>query len=166
MMSEEQLQAEFIALLDRCRGSILRLCLIHTNRQPDNVNDLFQDIVYNLWLSFPKLRNRDKANSWVYGVALNTALMHHRTRRKRPDFVEVDNKMLEKLTTSCEDETIDTLYSLIDQLDDDERNLIFLYIDHVPQKEIAAILHTSEVSVNHRINRLKKKLKKLYENEQ
>ena len=161
MTRDEQLQADFRSLLNRCRGSLIRLCLIHTDRQSDNVNDLFQDIAYNLWVSFPKLRDSDSGNSWVYGVALNVVRMHHRSRRCLPDFVDIDNTMIEKLVDAGKDELIETLYRLIDRLDKDDKDLLFLYIDGVPQKEIANIYHISEANVNQKINRLKKKLKKI-----
>lgn len=166
MTNDEQLQADFLRLLERCRGSLIRLCLIHTDRKPDNVKDLFQDIVYNLWLSFPKLREKGSAHSWVYGVALNVAMMHHRSHQKHPDFVDLDENLTEALADNDNDELIETLYHLIDRLDKDDKTLLFFYIDHVPQKEIAAIYHTTEMSINHRINRIKKKLKQMYEHEQ
>lgn len=165
-MNDEQLKADFLSLLDRCRGSLLRLCLIHTDRKPDSVKDLFQDIVYNLWLSFPNLRDKSSAHSWVYGVALNVAMMRHRTHRKQPDFVDLDDNMAEALADNGNDEQVETLYRLIDQLDKDDRALLFFYIDRVPQKDIAAIYHTSEIAINHRINRIKKKLRQMYEQEQ
>lgn len=166
MTSDKQLQNDFLGLLERCRGSIVRLCLIHTNRQPESVKDLFQDIVYNLWVAFPKVRDRGAADSWVYGVALNTARMHRRLRRHSPEFIKLDDAMVENLIDTGEDEAVETLYRLIDRLDDDDKALLFLYIDRVPQKEMAAIFHTTDAAINHRINRLKKKLKKIYENEQ
>lgn len=166
MMSDEQKKAAFQELLTRCRGSLIRLCLIYTDRQPDNVKDLFQDIVYNLWRGFSQLRDSGKAHSWVYSIAVNTARMHHRTRQRQPDFVEFDEATIATLIDSGEDEMIDTLYRLIDLLDDDERSLIFLYLDRVPLKDMARILHTTETAVKHKINRLKKKLKKMHEYEQ
>ena len=165
MVTDEQLQNEFMELVTRCRGSIIRLCLIYTDRQPDNVNDLFQDIVYNLWRAFPNLRRRDSAHNWVYSVAIRVARMHHRSRRNKPRYVDLDYATLASLIDDGEDEMLAILYSLIDRLDNDDKTLLFLYIDRVPQKEIAAIYHTSEMSVNHKINRLKKKLKKMHEDE-
>ncbi len=164
MMSDKQLQADFLELVNRCRGSIIRVCLIYTDRRPENVKDLFQDIVYDLWRGFPQLRDRSKAHSWVYSSALNTARMHHRTRQRQPDFVELDDATINSYIEQGLDEPTEILYRLIGLLDKDDQELILLYIDRVPQKKIAHIYHTTVLNINKRISRIKKKLKKMYEN--
>lgn len=151
-------------LLEQCHSSILKLCLFHTNRQPDNVKDLYQEIVYNLWRSYPKVRNAGSQTAWVYRVALNTAYMQHRVRRRAPRFISLDDTVYEQVADSNGDEMLDRLYHLIDKLDKEEQTILFLYLDRFPQHDMAEILQTTEAAVNHKINRLKQKLKTLNKN--
>lgn len=164
-MANQKRQTEFLLLLDRCQGTIMRLCLVHTDRQPENVKDLYQDIVCNLWESYPRIRHKKNIRTWVYRVALYTAYMHHRSKKRTVSFIDFDDNLYETVAGDSGNEMIERLYSLIDKLDTEDRTLLFLYIDKVPQREIAKILDTTEANINQRITRLKKKLKIMNENE-
>jgi RNA polymerase sigma-70 factor (ECF subfamily) len=162
-MTKHTLEGEFLELLNRCQGTILRLCMLYTDRQPDSINDLYQEIVCALWESFPQFRNLSKPNTWAYRVALNIANMHCRAQHRRPQFVQLTNYMSDTIPDYEENSMIDRLYRLIDLLNDEDKMLTFLYIDRVPLREIALILNTTEYAVRHKVNRLKHKLRKLNE---
>ncbi|MBQ6157245.1 MAG: sigma-70 family RNA polymerase sigma factor [Bacteroidales bacterium] len=70
----DQRESEFMEMLARCERTLFKVCLFYTDRQPDNVRDMYQDIVCNLWQAWPSFRHESKANTWVYRVALNTAV--------------------------------------------------------------------------------------------
>ena len=82
----ERLQKDFLEMLNQCQGIVMKVCLCFTDRQPANIDDLYQDIVSELWTSYPRFRQESKPSTWVYAVALNTALMRHRPPRPQgPD---------------------------------------------------------------------------------
>lgn len=165
-MTKNKLQDEFLELLGQSRGTILKLCLMHTDRQPDNVNDLYQEIVCNLWESFPRFRHKSKPNTWVYRIALNTAYMQYRSRRRMPQFITLSDYICECIANPEGDKMIERLYWLIDLLNEEEKALILMYIDKVPLRDIAETLGTIEDAVKHKINRLKQKMKTLNEHGQ
>ncbi|KWW31577.1 MAG: RNA polymerase sigma-70 factor, ECF subfamily [bacterium P3] len=157
----KQLHHGFLDMLDQCRGTILKLCLMHTDRHPDSVSDLYQEIVCNLWCSYPQYRGLCCPNTWVYRIALNTVYMQYRSRRRMPRLTALNDALSCDLADNGGDEMVEVLYGLIDRLDKDEKTLLTLYIDRVPQSNIADIFEISEVAVNRRINRLKMKLRQL-----
>ena len=164
-MASKAQKSEFLKLLNQCRGTLLKLCLLYTDRQPDNINDLFQDIVCNMWEGYPRYAGECTPNTWVYRIALNTVYMRHRVKRRMPQFVKISDTMYDGMADDSGNELVERLYYLIDLLDEEERAIIIPYLDKVSQKEMAVMFDTTETAINHRINRIKKKLKKLNDNE-
>ena len=158
-------EAEFLQILNQCRGSIFKVCLLYTDRTQEAVEDLFQDICCNLWEAFTRYHRDSTANTWVYVVALQTAKYQLRRRMRQPRFVELDKSLYETVADVAEDEEVREMYEMIDRLPDEEKTLLLMYIDRVPQREIAQILGTTEDAVNHRIYRLKLKLKQMNDDE-
>lgn len=165
-MTSDQLENEFLKLLNQYQASIVKLCLLHTDRQPDNVKDLYQEIVYNLWKSFPRYCGNSSPHTWVYRIALNTAYLQYRKRKRLPQFVALNDALCDCIAESSDNELVNRLYQLIDCLNPKEKALLSLYLEGIPQREIATFYHTSEAAINHRINRVKSKLKLLNEHEQ
>ena len=165
-MADKRLQTDFLTILNQCQGILVRLCWFYSDRSSERANDLYQEIVCNLWDSFPRFRGDSKPGTWVYRVAINTVYMQYRTRRRLPKFVSMEGLRLEEVLSDTDDELVVRLYQLIDKLDADERELISLYLARVSQREIAATLCISENAVNHRIKRIKQKLKKMNEDEE
>lgn len=146
-------------MLRRSRRILYNVCLAFTDRRPENVDDLYQEIVCNLWRGWPKFRGKSDATSWVYRVALNTAGMELR-RRKRRDFgtpVPID-KGLQILLADESDPLRERLYELIDKLPEDEKKLLFLHFDNLTNAQIAAITGKSESAIKQRLYRIRQKL--------
>ncbi len=154
-------QNQFLAMLGECQRIIFNICLLYTDRQYDNMRDLYQEIVYNLWKAWPRYREECKESTWVYSIALKTAVQSCREKAKHPEVITIDESVLETLADEESNRCYDKLYRLIDSLDDDEKNLVFLYLDRHPLKEIATITGCSEDAVKKRISRLKIKLQKM-----
>lgn len=166
MTRKETRHTEFEQMLRRSRRIIYGICLAFTDRQPDNVDDLYQEIVCNLWRGWPKFRGESNPTSWVYRIALNTAGMElrKRKRRERYEFIPIDESLLDLLSEEI-DPRREELYELIDQLPDDEKKLLFLYLDHLSHAQIAEITGTTEDAVKQHIYRVKQKLVRLHQNE-
>ena len=166
MTRKETRHTEFEQMLRRSRRIIYGICLAFTDRQPNNVDDLYQEIVCNLWRGWPKFRGESNPTSWVYRIALNTAGMElrKRKRRERYEFIPIDESLLDLLSEEI-DPRREELYELIDQLPDDEKKLLFLYLDHLSHAQIAEITGTTEDAVKQHIYRVKQKLVRLHQNE-
>ena len=169
-MTDELRHSEFLTMLEQCHSMILRVCMVYADRDPDRIKDLYQDIICNLWKMYPRFEGGSSAKTWVYSIALNTAHLQYRTSSRRPRLVGWDDcpgGMVEELCADPEDgdDEVARLYRLIDLLDQEDRTILFLYIDRVPQHEIGKILNMSDLAVRMKIHHLKQKLKKMNENE-
>lgn len=165
-MTSGERESEFMQMLVRCRSTLFKVCLLFSDRQRESLKDLFQEIVCNLWEGYGEFRHDCSENTWVYRVALNTALNEQRRRMQRPHELKVDERLFDELADVGADEQLERLYELIGMLEEDERKLLLLYIDGVRQKEIGKMMGITEVAVGHRISRLKVKLKKMNEDEE
>jgi RNA polymerase sigma-70 factor (ECF subfamily) len=156
-MSDKR-EEEFMAMLARCERTVFKVCLFYTDRQPDNVRDMYQDIVCNLWQAWPNFRGESKENTWVYRIALNTAVAQLRKRSRTPSFVLLTDEMVTTLVDPQQEELQKQLYSLIDQLNKADKSLILLYLDKIPYDQIAEIVGVSEAAARKRVERIKQKL--------
>lgn len=157
MMKKER----FLKMLADCEGIIFRACMYFTDRKPENVNDLYQEIVQRLWLSYPDFNQASKTSTWVYRIAVNTGFEHLRRKKSTPPTVSLTAEHYKVLADESGNALMERLYELIDRLEPDERMLIFLYLDRVPQADIAASLGLTVNSVRKRIQKIKEKLKQM-----
>lgn len=164
-MTTDKQHNEFLTMLNKCHAIIMRVCLTHTDRTSEGIKELYQDIAYNLWRSYPQFRHESEPGTWVYRVALSTACMSHRTRRTQPQLINADISMYESIAEAADDDMLARLYELLRRLPDDEQELARLYLDDMPLRDIATTLGTTESAIKHRISNLKLKLKKMNEDE-
>lgn len=157
---------EFIALLNSCRGTIFKICLQYTDRSPGAIEDLFQEIACNLWAGYGQFNHSSSVNTWVYKVARNTALMQQRHAIRQPMFVSLDESLYETVAEQGDDECRKRLYALLERLPKEEQELMDMYLENIPQEEIAQQLGISKLAVNKRVSRIKQKLKKMNDEEQ
>jgi RNA polymerase sigma-70 factor (ECF subfamily) len=131
---------------------------------PADQDDLFQEILLQVWLSLPGFREDSKATTWLYRVALNTALAWKRTEKKRwrkQSPLSISD-VAPPAGTSSEaqrnDRVVDQLYAAIRALPPAKRALVVLYLDGFTYREIAEVVGISESNVGVSLNRIKKDL--------
>jgi RNA polymerase sigma-70 factor, ECF subfamily len=129
--------------------------------------ELFQEILVQLWSSIPSFREESNASTWVYRVALNTALADRRAERKRRQryrpLLEVGDKADPgggPVAPQAGD-MVEQLYAAIRQLPEAERSLVLLHLDGLSYREMADILGISESNVGVRLTRVRQKLAEL-----
>ena len=153
---------EFVNLISEHRGIIHKVCNVYLDA-PEDRQDLFQDIIYQLWKSYPRFKGQSKASTWLYRVALNTAIST--VRKKKPISL---GAVLDKAETNVAEgrsENHQLLRVLINSLNKVEKSLILLYLDEKSYEEIAGITGMTKSNVSVRLVRIKKKLAKLYKTE-
>jgi RNA polymerase sigma-70 factor (ECF subfamily) len=132
-------------------------------------NDLFQEIVVQLWKSYPSFRQESKVTTWMYRVALNTAITFFKKSKRRPDqnSLTYENFQLADEEYDAEtEENIRLLHAAVSQLTGVEKSIILLFLENKKYEEIAEITGITQNYVRVKMNRIKKKLKKLMVNEE
>src|SRR5687768_11374081 len=158
----EQRQLRFRELLERHRGIVLKVA--HTYcRETEDRRDLAQEIAAQLWKAFPAWDEARPFATWMYRVALNTAISHARGNAWRERHVALEDSPIEPAhDAEAERETGDgirALYRVIDRLAALDRALLLLYLDERSQREIAEILGIGESNVATKIGRLKLRIR-------
>jgi RNA polymerase sigma-70 factor (ECF subfamily) len=154
-------EKEFIKMVSENQAIINKVCFGYTNNLEDR-NDLRQEIIIQIWKAYPSFNHKSKISTWIYRIALNTAISNFRRKKRNiksnellPAYYQIpdveENKGLE--------ENILRLYQLINGLDDLEKAIMLLYLDYNSYSDIADIVGISETNVATKISRIKLKLK-------
>jgi RNA polymerase sigma-70 factor, ECF subfamily len=159
-------EKEFIKLIQKHQGILHKICNVYFYRNPYK-EDYYQEILIRLWKSFPSFKNQSAFSTWLYRVALNTAIDIIRKQSIRPVHVELSKNEfnIPVYKQHEEAEKRDQLYQAINRLSDAEKAIIILYLEDYDYKEIAAIMGISESNTGVKINRIKSQLIKILENE-
>ena len=138
-----------------------KVCRLYTNNQ-DAHNDLFQEITIQLWRAYPKFRGDAKFSTWMYRVGLNTAITLYRKSKRRISTQGIDAvefKIKAEAYDDTEEQQLKVLYKAVQQLNDIEKALVFLYLEDKNYREISETMGISEVNARVKMNRIKTKLK-------
>ena len=157
-------EREFSQLVKDNQGLIIKVSRLYTN-SPEDEQDLFQEIVLQLWRSYDTFKGQSKISTWMYRVALNTAITLFRKKTKSPQTDELMD-FHQKNFMEDDDERqqqVSLLYKVVKMLPKVERAIVMMYLDDLPYKDIAENLGISEVNARVKMNRLKKTLKELME---
>ncbi len=149
----EDLENKFVALLEENAGIIYKVTRIYA-RNSDDSDDLRQEVIYQAWKSYPRFKGESKFSTWLYKIALNTALTHKAKEEKRksvPDQSPITSK--ETLGESKE-----LIINNIRQFNDAEKLIIMLHLDGYSNEEIALIAGISKNHTAVKLHRIKEKL--------
>ncbi|MCW3110513.1 MAG: polymerase subunit sigma-70 [Segetibacter sp.] len=157
------MEKEFIELINNNRVLIFKVCNLYCNEN-ESRRDLFQEVVLQLWKSFPGFRRESANSTWIYRVALNTAISNFRKESKKPErqpLSQVEFDIPDMSVTANEKENRSMLHLAIKKLTEIEKAVIMLYLDDKSYDEISEIIGISNSNVGVRLNRIKNKLSKL-----
>lgn len=153
----------FLKKISENSGIIHKVCNVYCNNS-DERKDLRQEITLQLWKAFPSFREQSKFSTWMYRVAINTAVTNIRKSKRHPileALSEQQEDVIERDDIPDMDEEINRLYQAINKLNDIEKGIIILYLEKNSYAEIGEIVGLSEKNISVRIVRIKAKLKKL-----
>jgi len=162
-MNDPHLEKAFIALVQENERLIYKVCSFYASDEFP-MTDLYQEVVYNLWRSFPKFRQESSISTWMYRVALNTCVSGVRKELKRPKHVPILELEEHLVEPESMNENIREMYKLIHQLKSVERAIILLWLEEKSYQEIADITGFTLNNVAIKLKRIKEKLKKMSEN--
>ncbi|MDM1556801.1 MULTISPECIES: RNA polymerase sigma factor [Chryseobacterium] len=151
----------FIEFFKPNQKLIHKICRIYTDNIEDH-EDLFQEITIQLWKSFPTFKGDSKFSTWMYRVALNTAItLFRKPQKSKSQAVNIDVSSLKMEYEVYEDDEhkLQKMYKAIYALSDVEKALIMMYLEDKPYKEIGEILGITEGNARVKMNRAKNNLK-------
>lgn len=158
---------KFIQVITENKNLLYKICNSYCPN-PSNRQDLEQEILLQLWKNMKNFDGRVKISTWIYKVALNTAISNFRIDCKRIDKpIEIDFSYfsLPDFEYDSEfDEKLQLLYKLIDGMSKLDKALMLLYLENYRQKEIAEILGISVSNVATKVNRIKRNLREKFSN--
>ena len=154
------LKDQFTKVIKANEAIIFKISTVYTRTKEDQ-QDLYQDIVVQLWKAFSQFRNEAQISTWIYRIALNTAITRLRKTKKRGTQVPIDQAILQYTeNTDPEFEArVKMLYQYIDTLNDLDKGIILLYLENKSHEEIAGIIGISVTNVGTRISRIRQKMK-------
>jgi len=150
---------QFLALISANQGIIYKICQLYRDTDADR-EDLFQEIVFQLWRSIDSFRGDAKPSTFIYRIALNTAITAFK-KGKRAIVSYTDQ--LPEIAMEAEQTALvqrkENLFAAIRKLEEADRALIALWLDELSYREIGEIIGISENNVAVRISRIKNKIK-------
>jgi RNA polymerase sigma-70 factor (ECF subfamily) len=160
---DHDIQEEFVRLVQEHRSLLYKVCRVYCFSEDDR-QDLFQEMVIQLWRSYPHFRGEAKFSTWLYRIALNTAISDLRKQRRRPSPVNMNEipAPLQDMTWPGEDEEqLQQLYAAIDRLSEIEKALVMLYLEDRSYEEMEEILGINQNNLRVKMNRIREKLRKM-----
>lgn len=161
-MNNTSNKEEFLSLIEKHQGIIHKVSKMYCDRE-ECQRDLFQDILVQLWQSYPRFNNKSKFSTWMYRVSLNTAIAQFKKdKRNTEDSVsELPINVFEDETFTEKEKKRELVHVAINKLNKAEKAIIILYMDDYSYEEIAEITGITISNVGVKINRIKSKLQKI-----
>jgi RNA polymerase sigma-70 factor (ECF subfamily) len=151
---------EFFQHIKENEGIIYKVARLYTDSEEDQ-KDVYQEIVYQLWKSYPSFKKNSKISTWMYRVALNTAISNLKKEKRKGIQVPIDNSLLNRMDEidTVMEERITLLYAHIKKLSIVEKGIILLHLEGKNYDEISAITGFTATNIGTRLARIKNKLK-------
>lgn len=155
------LEQEFLDKIEKHKGIIFKISKMYMSEKDDR-DDLFQEITYQIWKAYPNFRGQSEFSTWLYRIALNTAIIFLKSEKKR-SFISNEElsvfKVIQDEYDDRKEEKLAQMYKAIRQLHPIDKAFIFYYLEDFSGKDIAEQMGISEGNARVRMNRAKNKLK-------
>jgi len=162
-MKQKQNKKVFSELIEKHQSIIHKISRVYENSRADR-EDLFQEICLQLWKSYPNFREEAKFSTWMYRVALNTAISNIRKSKKNLAFEPLRETDRIPDDSNIEKENVQLLYRTISKLNRIDKAIILLWLEEKNYEEIATIMGTTKTNVSVKLVRIKRKLEELVNN--
>jgi len=153
------LESRFATIIKQNKSTIYTVCYMFS-KDADEVNDLFQEAVINMWRGFEGFENRSNVKTWIYRVALNTCIsLDRKKRRTTTESLSMDINLFEDRDEDTRQ--VEMLHKRISLLQPFDRAIVLLWLENMPYEEIGQVVGISTTAVSTRLYRIKEQLKKM-----
>src|SRR5690242_10243707 len=137
-MNHTERERLFLELFHNQKARIQRLCFGYLNSASES-DDLFQEIMTNVWNSLPGFRGDSQPGTWLYRIAVNTALMHRRKQRPTEELFDLADHAAGPQQSLEQQERLAALHDAIATLSDQDRLIVTLLLEGLSYREIGEI---------------------------
>ncbi|MBR6841665.1 MAG: sigma-70 family RNA polymerase sigma factor [Prevotella sp.] len=153
------LEQQFAQTVKEHKSTIYTVCYMFS-QDADEVNDLFQEVLVNLWKGFSSFEHRSDIRTWIYRVALNTCISLDRKKRRAATVrVSMDINLFKD--NDEDTQQVDMLHKRISKLQPFDRAVVLLWLENLPYEEIGQIVGISTKNVSVRLFRIREQLKNM-----
>ncbi|WP_158975089.1 RNA polymerase sigma factor [Cellulophaga sp. L1A9] len=156
------LEAHFKAIYHENHPKVYRMCMGYASGDHMLASDFAQEVFIKVWEHLPSFRNDASISTWIYRITVNTCLVSLRKKRSIPlsKIMSTDEVRTPENETHNTENNFKALYHCIDLLSKDNKSIILLELEGIPQKEIASIMGISHEAIRIRVHRIKNELTK------
>ena len=156
----DSLEIDFARIVREHKGTNYTVCYMFS-KDEDEVSDLFQDILVNLWKGFAKFRGDSSMRTWIYRVSLNTCISAERKKKRKGDTVPLDMDINLFDDSAKDTKQIRMLQKRISRLGPFDRAIVLLWLENLSYDEIGAIVGITAKNVSVRLFRIKEQLRNM-----
>lgn len=156
-------QDEIVKLIQQHQALLHKVCHVYCDQEQDR-EDLFQEIVIQIWKAYPGFRGDSKFTTWIYRIALNTAISGVRKAQRAVPIVYPElapANIQDEQADKEKEQLIQFLYKAIEQLGAIGKAIVMLYLDDKSYEEMEEIMGINQNNLRVKMNRIKEKLRKL-----
>ena len=154
----ENIELQFTRMVKEYRKTIYTVCYFFS-KDTEEVNDLYQEILINLWKGFPNYRGESSLKTWIWRVSLNTCSNQERKKKSRIQTVPLSIDIDLYNDEDAGSRQIQMLYDRINRLDVFDRAIILLWLENMTYQDIADVIGISVSNITTRLFRIKEQLK-------
>lgn len=152
-------QKRFEQMVNQNKGTIYTVCYMFS-KDSDEVADLFQETLINLWKGMPEKGEISNIKGWIYRVSLNTCISLNRKKKSRPTVpLTMDIDLFE--SKGEKEQQVEMLHKRITRLQPFDRAIVLLWLEDISYEEIGLILGITAKNVSVRLTRIREKLKQM-----
>jgi RNA polymerase sigma-70 factor (ECF subfamily) len=159
-------EQEFLNRIESHKGILYKVSKMYMDTHDDQ-QDLFQEIICQLWKSYDSFRNESQFSTWMYRVAVNTAIVFLKKEKRKVDKYEIASENIKEDEDDLyiKESQIDHFYKAVQKLEKIDKAIIFYQLEGFSHKEIGENLGISEGNARVKLNRAKEKLKEIIKNQ-
>ncbi|WP_316851680.1 RNA polymerase sigma factor [Pedobacter agri] len=162
-MKQHNLYQTFEKQIREHERMVYKICRLYGNSDEDR-QDLFQEIIIQLWKAYPKYRGDAQFGTWLYRIGLNVAITQYRKQKNKIYATDIETLNIElpeaNINTEVE-ENFQKMYAAIEKLNDIEKAIVMLYLEDKSYDEMEDILGISNGTLRVKMNRIKEKLRQI-----
>lgn len=162
----KQKEQEFLNRIETHKGILYKVSKMYMDNYDDQ-QDLFQEIVCQLWKSYETFRNESQFSTWMYRVAVNTAIVFLKKEKRKVDKYEIASENIkdDEGDSHIKESQLEHFYKAVQKLEKIDKAIIFYQLEGFSHKEIGENLGISEGNARVKLNRAKEKLKEIIKNQ-